>query len=93
VAAGAGGWVSAGIADMICVHPPTVAPNAVRICEFILSAVVGRLTGDDVTLDVGTGVDDAVTKLGYSLYDAAGRLRQVSSYDDLGAVVNQAERQ
>jgi YD repeat-containing protein len=54
--------------------------------------VLGRLTTDNVTGDLGTGVSTAVQKLGYS-FDSAGRPYQFTSYDGSGAVVNQVQRE
>jgi RHS repeat-associated protein len=51
--------------------------------------VLGRLTSDNVTGHLG-GVDDAVTKLGYS-YDSQGLLEKATSYNSSGGVVNQVE--
>ncbi|HEV2292459.1 MAG TPA: RHS repeat-associated core domain-containing protein [Tepidisphaeraceae bacterium] len=52
--------------------------------------VLGRLTSDEVTT-LGTGVDGAVRKLGFT-YDTAGRPEKFTSYNSTGGVVNEVQR-
>ena len=52
---------------------------------------LGRLVSDTVT-SVGSGVDGAVRRLGYT-YDAQGNASEATSYDAAGNVLNQVRRE